>query len=158
MNNLNKALLGGAALCALTAVPGSAESAGPFHFSALHGGRVVNKTKMPNQGATHLTYTFADYGYVSASTPLNTKINYQESVCPAPQKFTLTPKKTKFGKTSLNLEAYSTCEIVTSTYKLVKQPSPGDTDAFELSMSGKFEQNGTKYKETIHFDYDLTFE
>jgi hypothetical protein len=158
MNNLTKTLFAGAALCALTAVPAAAEGAGPFHFTAHYGGRVVNKTKMPNHGATHVTSTFSVFTYEPASLPLGTKLSYQLNICPDPKKIKLTPKKTKFGKTSVEVQTYSGCASIMANYTLVKQPSSGDTDSFRLSMSSKFKQNGTKYKGTLNIDSNLVFE
>jgi hypothetical protein len=114
---------------------------------------------MPNHGATHVTYTFGIYTYVSASTPLRTKImGLSEKMCPAPQKVTLSPKKTVYGKVKLDLTYTNGCETIAPIYTLVKQPNPGDTDEYEVTIISKFEQDGTKYKGKFNLDYNVDFE
>ncbi len=159
MNNLSKTLLAGAALCALAAAPAFADSGFAPHVTALNGGRVVNKTKLHNHGATHVTYTFGLYDYVPASTPVGTKWTLvSQSFCPGPVKIKA-PKKTTYGKISIHHQTYSNgCELVSATYKLVKQPSVGATDQFVLSAIYKFEQNGTKYKGTLNLDTTVEFD
>ena len=66
MKNLNKTLLGGAALAAIAVAPAVAGNHPAFSFTALHGGRVVNKTKIHIQGSQHLAYTFSAYATVQA--------------------------------------------------------------------------------------------
>jgi hypothetical protein len=157
MNNLTKTLLCGVALCALTTVPAVAENAFAFHVTALHGGRAVNKTKLHNHGATHLTYTFGVYSYLSGSDPKKQRLTGSR-ICPAPNKVSVAPKKTQYAKIGVYTQTYSDgCEFVAATYKLLNPPVTG-TDNFVLSIASKFEQNGTKYKGTLNLDYTVFLE
>jgi hypothetical protein len=159
MNNLTRTLLAGVALCALTAVPAIAESAGPFHITALHGGRVVNKTKIHNHGVTHITYTFGVYATLSASTKVGTKFDLGSmQLCPAPKKIKAL-KKSQYGKIHLQVETYSNgCAKIDTIYKVTTPPVSGEVDTFEIILSNNFEQNGTKYKGTYNLDYTIDFE
>lgn len=157
MSNLTRTLLGGAALCALAVVPAVAQAAPTFHITSLHGGRVVNKTKLHNHGAVHITYTFGVYSTLSGSDPKKQRLNGSR-LCPAPDRVRVTPKKTQYAKIGIYTQTYSDgCEFVAATYKLLNPPVQG-TDNFVLSIASRFENNGTKYKGTLNLDYTVTLE
>lgn len=104
MKKLTKILLGGAALCALSAVPVVAGNAPKFHFIALHAGRVVNKTKMHNRGVTHVTYTYGVSTYVPASdlhkrvTLVDTFYRWSTSPCTIMATNVRAPTKSQYGR------------------------------------------------------------
>src|SRR5580658_1401030 len=50
MNKITQTLLGGAALYALATIPAAAGDVPNLHVYALHGGHVVNKTRMAKAG------------------------------------------------------------------------------------------------------------
>jgi hypothetical protein len=160
MKSLARALLCGAALCALasaSAIAGSASRAPVFHVTALHGGRVVNKTKLPNHGATHLTYTFAVYDYLPGSTSKKQLLGGSR-LCPAPTKVKVAPKKTEYAKIGVHAQTYSNgCAYVAATYKVLNPPTSG-VDNFVMSVISKYEQDGTKYKATLNLDCTVFLE
>ena len=120
---------------------------------------MVNKTKLHNRGATHITYTFSFYDYMSATYPLHKKVTIgATSVCGL-QKAKVSPKKTEFGKAGVTVDTYSNgCALVEPTYMLTTHPNPGDTDSFVTSIISKSEQNGTKYKNTLNLDVTIVFQ
>lgn len=172
MNNLTKTLLGSVALAALGAAPAMAEQKHPaFSFTAVHAGRVVNKTKLHNRGAVHLTYTFSVYG--TADVELDKKVlvgsfykwNSNSTVCSTPKmKLKLDPKKTVYGKISVATQTYSLgCPSGPTVYygvayKLTNPDGIGETDHFKSSLIGKFKNAHGKYKGTLNSIYSLTLE
>jgi hypothetical protein len=166
MNNLTRTLLGSAALCALATAPAMAGDVPAFHITALHAGKVVNKTTIHNQSRTHLTYTFGVYTYVSASD-LNIKVKLSGTGysfgCSASEKARIT-KQAKYGKAGIDYETYSTgCggagEVyAVDTYKLTNPAGEGRTDHFTSSLIGKYENSGVKYKATLNLDVGVGIE
>ena len=158
MNNLTRTLLCGAALGALTAVPAVADSAGLFDVTALHAGSVVKKTRMQH-GATHVTSTISVFTYMPGTVGTKSTILHQKSCNTTAPLKVKAPKKTFYGKITVRTETYSNgCELVEATYKLLKQPEPNTMDSFPISLTTKFDQNGTKYKDTLNLNYTLIFE
>lgn len=171
MNKLTKTLLGGVALAALTTAPAMAQQKHPgFHYMALHGGRVVNKTKMPNRGATHITYTFGIYTYASFSQAYRQKVHLQStfylnsnsSICnPNRRHFRVDQKKTEYGRTSLGKETYSfgcpsgPTTIYGMDYKITDPDAEGHTDHAEATYKARFTNSGTKYKGTLNLDVSI---
>lgn len=173
MNNLTKVLLGGAALCALTAVPAAAESAGRFNITALHAGRMVDKTKMHKQGATQVTSTASVFTYVPFSEYyrhrqplLSTFFKYNNGGDPCsnpPQKVTVEPKKTQYGKASIVVETISTlCDkpvkYYGAAYKITDPNAQGNDDFFRVIDQGRFTNSGTKYRGTLYLDINLVID
>jgi len=164
MNQLTKTLLAGAALCALATVPAIAQNALPFHITALHGGRVVNKTKMPNHGATHVTYTFGVYTYVSFSDYYGKKVRFAPYGGCGWSKVKVSPKKTEYAKLGTYSETYSTgCAYGPTiysgvTYKLTNPNSEGHTDHYVATWTFKSNNGGTKYKGKMNVDVSLFIE
>jgi hypothetical protein len=171
MNNLTKTLLCGAALSVLTAIPATAQHKHPsFSFRAFHAGRVVNKTKLRNPGAMHLTYTFGVYDYIQAQ--LNTKVwlggskwNSYSTICSAPKtKVKFAAKKTQYGKINAATQTYSLgCSSGPTTfygvdYKLKDPAGKGKIDLFRYSVIGTFKNANGKYKGTLNADVSLTLE
>ncbi|HEX3945619.1 MAG TPA: hypothetical protein VHW69_16190 [Rhizomicrobium sp.] len=170
MNKLTQALLTGSALCALGAAPVSAGNTSAIHLSMLHGGKVINKTKSYSPDRQHITYTYGVYTSIGLGQ-LNQKIklNGEHPIvgtdvfgCDNPTtkiKFHL--KKTVYGKAGKFAETYSLgpCghPIVHYglTYKLTDPNGEGHSDKLGISASGKFEQNGTKYKGAINYDFTV---
>jgi hypothetical protein len=163
VNKLTKTLLSGAAISVLTAVPVVASNAPILHLMALHGGRVVNKTKMPNRGATHVTYTFAYYSSQSANAPpkahlVSTFYAFSSTdICNLSKQRLEVPKKSIYAKIGKGTETYSLgCPNGPTTFFgdtwTNKTGKSGDTDFFVSKRIGKFEKNGTKYKETLNMD------
>ncbi len=166
VDGLTKALLGGVALSALTNASAIAEHKHPaFSFMALHAGRMVNKTKLHNQGATHLTYTFGVYSYflpvLDKKVPLATfyKWNSSGTLCSSPpEKEKFNPKKTLYGKLSRATETYSEgCSSGPTTfygadYKLTDPNGFGRTDYLNIILIGKYKNSGTTYKGTLNLD------
>lgn len=171
MNDLNRTLLAGVALCALTAIPAAGESAMPFHFTALHGGRVINKTKLHNHGATHITSTLSVFTYVPASSYRKTEVlpgtfyfeNYDP--CSATYRKMKVTKKAQYGKVGIVTETYTgICGVGIKTvlygnsYKLTEPNAQGKTDSFVSTLHDKFENNGTKYRGTLNIDVNVIVE
>jgi hypothetical protein len=160
MNNLTKTLLCGVALCAFTAVPAVAESAGPSNVTVLHDGRVVTKTKM-HRGATHMVSTFTAFAYESASTAtVGTKYPvFELIVCNTTKPMKVkAPKKTVYGKISANTQTYSGCGHVNVGYTVIKQPGPNTNDTFSMVVKSEFVKDGTKYKLTTNANVDMMFQ
>jgi hypothetical protein len=172
MNSLTKNLLTSVAFCALAAAPAVAESHPAFLVTALHGGRVVNKTKLHNSKAMHITYTFSVYSNVQAvldkKVPLTGsfyKWNSYSTACSNPkQKMKFDPKKTQYGKVSVATQTYSLgCPsgptvFYGADYKLTNPDGKGNTDHFVSSLIGTFKNANGKYKGTLNIDYSLFLE
>jgi hypothetical protein len=158
MYSLTKALLCGAALCALTVVPAVAESGSLFDITALHAGRTVKKTKMQH-GATHITSTLSVFTYVPGTVGAKSTVLDQQFCNMTPPIKVKARKKSAYGRIPVNTQTYSNgCEHVEATYKVVKQPDPNTTDNFVISIIGKFEGNGTKYRDTLNLAYTVIFQ
>lgn len=174
MDKLTQTLLGGVALGAFAAAPALAEQKQPVsHFTALHGGRVVNKTKMHNHGATHVTYTLGVYSYIPFTSAYHQKVHVEatyylysnSSVChPNRKHFRVDQKKTAYGKTSVGTETYSLgCPSGPTTiygmdYKITDPNAKGQTDHAEATYYAKFTNDGTKYKAKLNLDVSITID
>ncbi len=167
MNKLARTLLGGVSIYALASVPAVAEIPSAFHVTALHGGRVVNKTKLHNRGATHITYTYGVYTYVS-SAQLNKTVKlygtfykFEEHICSTPVK-AKAPKKSEYAKIGIATETYSLgCPsgptvFYGNTYELKDPNAKGHTDHFVSTQVYQFRSGGTKYRETVNLDVDVS--
>jgi hypothetical protein len=166
MSNLTKSLFGSVALCALMAVPAVSENADSSHMTALHGGRVINKTKLHNRGATHIYSTLSVFTYLPPSSYRKkqflpgTFYKYVDACSVTKWKVT---KKAQYGKVGFVTGTY-TCDGVAKTvpignfYKLTDPDAEGKTDHFVSSVSAKFENNGTKYKGTLSLDVSVIIE
>lgn len=174
MNKLTKTLLGGVALCALTGAPAIAQPKHhAFYFTALHAGRVVNKTKLRNQRHClyHISYcTLAFYTSVPASD-LNTrvklvdsffKLNSNSTICSNPKQKIKAPKKSVYAKIGTATETYSfgcpsgPTTFYGDTYKLTDKSGFGQTDTFTSVLVGKFKRNGKVYKGKLFIDAVVT--
>jgi len=172
MNNLTKTLLGGVALAALTTAPAMAghHRHPAFHVTALHAGKAVNKTKIHNQGATHITYTFGVYTYQPANAAKNThlagtyyKWNSNSSTCTYPKMKINAPKKSVYAKIGTATETYSIgCSGGPVSYLgdtwTNKTGVAGNTDTFVSTLTGKFMNGSTKYKGTLNLDVSVGIE
>lgn len=171
MNNLTKALLGSAAITAFATAPAMAARPHPaFSVTALHAGKIVNKTKMHNPKAGHITYTFSFYTDVSFAKfyqnrqPLGAfyKWNSYSTVCSNPKShITVNPKKTLYGKASVGTETYSLgCPSGPTKYhgvfyKITDPDAAGHTDFVHSSLVGKFKNSNGTYKGTLNTNYTL---
>ena len=166
MNKLAKALLSSTALTALACAPAVAGSAPAFHFRALHGGRVVNKTKMPNHGAAHITYTFGIYTDIPSSdfrktVKLTSTFVTFSGMCSLGSAVKMkAPKKSEYGKIGIVAETYTNrCAfpvvVYGNTYKLTDSAGEGHTDHFVSSRIYKFANGSTKYKGTLNLDVSV---
>jgi hypothetical protein len=173
MNNLNKTLLSGVALYALTSVPAVADGFGQFHITLLHGGRVLNKTKMHTSGATRVTSTFSAFSYIAFSDyfghkkPLRGsffKYNNSGDICSnPPQTVKVEPKKTLYGKASTYTTTYSeNCAAPVTfygaAYKITDPNAKGNTDFVHVIDKATFYNDGKKYKGTLNMDINVTIE
>lgn len=170
MNTLIRTLLGSTALCVLATAPAVAGSAPKFHVTALHRGRVVNKTRLQNPVRGHFTYTFGVYTYVSSAS-LNKTVTLTSSfykfdsscsfVTPVRVK---APKKSEYGKIGWTTETYS--DVCTpgpnvfygNTYKLTNPDGKGHTDHFVSTQIFQVKRNNRKYKGTLHSDVNVFVE
>jgi len=165
MNNLSKTLLGGVALVALTAAPAFAHKFHGGHVTSMLGhNNVVNKSKMHNQKATHVTYTYGVYTYQSASAPKKThlgatfyKWNDSGSLCSAPPMSIKAPKKSVYAKIGTASQTYSIgCTNGPTTFIgdtwTNKTGVAGNTDTFTSTLIGKFHNGSSKYKGTLNLD------
>jgi hypothetical protein len=170
MNNLTKALLGSAAMTVLATAPAMAAHSHPaFSVTAMHDGKVVNKTKMHNQKAGHITYTFSVYATIPSElnqwVPLTStfyKWNSYSTLCSNPkQKVKFDPKKTQYGKLRAATETYSEgCPSGPTTffgaeYKLLKSTNQ---DQFVVELIGTFKNSNGKYKGQLNIDTNLSIE
>ena len=149
MNAITQVLLAGAAFGALATAPALAAGAPHSNFTALHAGRVVNKTRIHNPARTHLTYTFSAYTTIPASDLYKTvhvgiayKFNSYSTVCSNPrQKIKVFPKKTKYGRAGTYTETYSygcasgPTVFYGPTYKLTDPAGEGRSDYFVPPLS-----------------------
>jgi hypothetical protein len=173
MNKFTKSLLSGVALCALTPLPALAVSHPAFTFTAVHAGRMVNKTKFHVPERLHLTYTFSVYASAKLDLGVKTQIgglyrwnstvSGHSTICSNPkQKMTFDSKKTLYGKLSAATETYSMgCPSGPTTYygtdyKLTDPNGYGKTDHFRSSLIGRFQGVGGRYKGTLNIDENLT--
>jgi hypothetical protein len=172
MNNLTKALLGSAAITVLAAAP--AVAAHPaFSVTAMHDGKMVNKTKMHNQKAGHITYTFGVSTaipfsqYYQNKQPLGSfyKWNSYSTVCSNPKsRLKVDPKKTDYGKASVGFETYSLgcpsgpTKLYGVFYKITDPDAAGHTDHVHGSLSGKFKNSRGRYRGTLNIDYTLSID
>ena len=170
MDKLTEALLGGVAISALAVAPAVVQQKHPgFHFTALHGGRVVNKTKMPNHGATHITYTFGIYSYQPANAPPKTHLigtfyRFESyNFCALVKEKIKAPKKSIYARLGTATETYSFgCSNGPTTFLgdtwTNKTGKSGDTDFFVSKLISTFKNNGTKYKATMNLDVGVIIE
>jgi hypothetical protein len=164
MNKLTTTLLGGVAMCALAAAPAMAAKHYAMHVTALHAGHQVNKSKMHAPGATHVTYTFGAYSYLSASSPPKTHIlstyykwNNSGTICSAPKMKIKAPKKSVYAKIGTASETYSFgCPSGQTVFLgdtwTNKTGVSGNTDTFVSTLLGKFHNGSLKYKGTLNLD------
>lgn len=158
---------------ALAFNPAIAQNEAPhfFHFTTLHGGRIVNKTKLHNHGATHITYTVGVYTYVSASNYRKTQIlpgtfaMEEYEPCNVSYLKMTAPKKAEYGKVGIVTETYTgicgegvKTVLYGNSYKLTDPNAQGKTDHFVSSIFGKFENNGTKYKGRLNLDVQVSID
>jgi hypothetical protein len=168
MNNLTTTLLGGVALAALAIAPATAGSHHALlHVSAMHAGHAVNKSKIHNQGATHVVYTFSVYSTQAASAPPKThliftyyKWNSNGTTCSAPKMKIKAPKKSVYAKIGTASETYSLgCSSGPTVYLgdtwTNKTGVAGNTDSFVSTLDGKFSNGSTKYKGTLNLDVSV---
>lgn len=165
MNKLAKTLLGGVALSALATVPAVAEDHPALHYSALHGGRVVNKTKLQNNQCGRDCYTFTIYTSVPASDLHKTvplvgtyyKWNSNSTFCSNPRQKLKAPKKSIYAKVRAATLTYSEgcpsgpLTFYGETYKLTDPSGEGKTDTFSADLIGRFKSDHGTYKGTLHF-------
>ncbi len=173
MNKLTRTLLGGTALCALAA-PAFAAAAPKMHVRALHAGHVVNKTKVHNQTAQHITYTFSVYTSVPASdfhkmVPLVSTFYKWNSTTDSsiydcggnPRMKIKAPKKSLYGKIKTGTESYSFgCSsdpmvFYGDNYKLTDASGEGKTDAFVSTLYAWFKNSRGRYKGTLNLDVSV---
>lgn len=167
MNNLTRALLGSVALGALAAAPATARPTHPtMHVTALHAGKVVNKTRMSNPAGGHITYTFHIYSYQSSNAPPKTHLPqtfYQfntEGVCDYREHRMKVPKRSIYAKIGTATETYSFgCSNGPSMFYgdtwTNRTGKSGDIDVFTSTLISTFKANGTKYKATLNLDVEV---
>ncbi len=174
MNALTKTLLGGVAISALAIVSAAAKNDPGISVSALHAGRVVNKTKVHNHGAMHITYTFSVYSTVAFNDYFKNKKallgtfykwNSYSTLCSNPkQKVTFDSKKTQYGKIGPATETYSfgcpsgATVFYGAKYKITDPDAKGHADHFVVHNKGTFNNSRGKYKGTLNLDTTLTIE
>ena len=175
MSKLTQSLLGSTAAGALLVTPAIAQPTHPgFHPVALHAGHAVNKTKLLNQGATHLTYTFGVYSEQPASAPKKTHLiyTYYQWVTSWSDSFTCTPLKTRIKAPKRSI--YAKIGTATETYSFGctngvqpvfygdtwtnKTGTSGETDRFVSTLAAKFTSSGKKYKGTLNLDVSVFIE
>ena len=170
MNNLTKTLLGGVALCALATAPALAGNAPKFHVTALHAGRVVNKTGARRHcwpTASCLTYTLNVSTAVPASdfhkaVPLAATFYKWNTIsgCSDPKEKLKVPKKSLYGKVHGATETYSfgcpsgLTVFYGDSYKLTDKSGFGQTDTFVSVLKSEWEQS-VKYKGTLYLDVSV---
>jgi hypothetical protein len=168
VNSITTALLGGTALCALATAPAIAGNISALHVTALHGGHLVNKTRVHSPGRTHLTYTFGSVSTYIPASDLDKKVklidtyykwNSSNSLCTTPkEKIKVVPKKTQYATIGTFTTTYSEgCAsgptvFYGDTYKLTNPEGEGHTDHFVSSLIGWFKNGGQKYKGTLNVD------
>jgi hypothetical protein len=167
MNNLTKALLGGVSLSALAVVSAAAQQKHPFAITALHAGRVVNKTRPAFHCLGTLTYcSFYIFTYVSTANLnktvnlMNTfyKFNSNNSFCSNPHKphIKVQKNKTVYGKVgTATITYYEGCKgaqpkFYGDTYELTD--ASGKSDYFESMLTGKFHLGGSEYRGRLILD------
>ncbi len=168
MNNLTTTLLGSVALAALTTAPAMAAKHHPahpaMHVTALHAGKQVNKSRVHQNGAQHITYTFGVYTYYSASSHSAQNLagtfykwNSYSTLCSAPAMKIKAPKKSTYGKIKTGTETYSFgcpsgATVFYGDIYTNKSGSAGQTDTFVSTLTGKFRNSRGKYKGTLNLD------
>lgn len=169
MNNLTKTLLGGAALSALAAAPALAHHAPQFHIQALHAGKRVNKTKIHNQRALHITYTLGIYTAIPAAVhkavPLVLTFykwnTYSDAaLCTEPKQKIKAQRKSLYGKVRTATETYSfgnDCSYVFygDTYTLIDPSGAGQTDSFVSTLYGRFKTWNGAYRGKLILDVSV---
>ena len=172
MNNLTKTLLGGVALSVLAAVPAVAQVQIPaMRVTALHAGHVVKKTNLHNPcSAPHCDYTFSVYSYQPASAPKKThliytyyKWNSNSTLCSDPKEKIKAPKKSIYAKIGTATETYSLgCPSGPTVFYgdtwSNKTGVAGETDYFVSTLTGKFQNNGIKYKGVLPINVYVVIE
>jgi hypothetical protein len=169
MNNLTRALLGSAALCALTNTPAAAQAHQPnIHVTALHAGRSVNKTKRYHCKAHSHTSSCRLYVYtdVSASDYRKRvwlamtyyKFNNSSMLCSSPETEIKAYKKSTYGRIRTGTETYSfgcpsgPTKFYGDIYELKDPSGFGQTDNFESLMTGTVHVHGGTYKDRLILD------
>lgn len=178
MNTITQALLGGAALLALATSQGSANNLSPFHVTALHAGRMVNKTRIHRPGRIDITYTISTSTHVPASdlgVTVKLGVTYYKwnsqtvsgayTICSNPkQKIKLSTKKTAYAKLGTSTETYSygctsgPTVFHGDTYDLFNKAGFGQTDHFVSTLIGKFGRkapSAPRYKGTLNLDVNV---
>lgn len=166
MNQLTKTLLGGVALGALGACPSMAQQKHPASsLTAMHAGRVVNKTQLGRPEYHCLTHihascTFEIYTDVPASDLRKTvplagtffRWNSYSTLCSHPKQHIRAWKKSTYAKITTGTQTYSVgcpsgpTEFYGDFYKLTDKSGFGKSDFFESELTGKFRNHYGKYK------------
>lgn len=170
MNKLTRTLLGGAALAALAVAPGVAKNAHAFHFTALHGGRVVYKSKFHNP---HRCDDSSCTAYVYTSVPASDlrktvrlidtfyKLNSNSTICNNPTQHLKAPRKGQYGKVGAATETYSIgcpsgpTTFYGNTYKLTDKAGEGKNDVFVSKLRGEFTTSHGTYKGTLYIEANV---
>jgi len=173
MNNLTIALLGGVSATALIAVSASAGTVNHMtgqHVQALHAGKVINKSKMQNRGATKIYSTLSVFTYAPASSKkqelLGTFYKYNNSgdLCSTPKKSKIkADKKSVYGKVATgSITYYEGCSGAQPTfygdYWTNKKGKSGQTDTFQSVLTASFTNGGAKYIGQLTLDVNVGIE
>jgi len=169
MNNLTKTLLGSAALIALTAVPALAENFRVPHLIALHAGKRINKTKLPNNRGAHIYSTFSVFTYQPANAPRKTHLSQTfydwiyDDFCDVKEQRIKAPKRSIYAKIGTAIETYSVgCLSGPGTFYgdtwTNKTGQSRDVDTFVSSVFTKFTGGGTHYRGTVTLDVNVIVE
>lgn len=148
------------AISALAVAPAGAQPKYPaMHVTARYAGHAVNKTKLHSPcSAPHCDYTFSVYSYQPASAPKKThliytyyKWNSSGTLCSNPREKIKAPKKSIYAKIGTATETYSLgCSSGPTVFYgdtwSNKTGVAGNTDYFVSTLTGKFQNNGIKYK------------
>jgi hypothetical protein len=173
MNLLTKALLCGAAHCALGVSPVKAQHKDfGFHVVALHAGRTVHKTSLHAHGITHQTQTVSPSYFVSADGYRKKEYLFstfyrfesQSSFCypnAYKPKNKLDRKRTEYAKLGTTTSSFSLgCSsgftpYYGDTYKLVNKAGFGQKDFFKSTLTGKYKNKNGTYKGTLHLNVEV---
>jgi hypothetical protein len=173
MNNLTIALLGGVSATALVAVSASAGTMNHMtgqHLTALHAGKVINKSKMHNAGTTKIYSTISVFTYGTTSSNkqelLGTFYKYNNSgdLCSVPKKSKIkAAKKSVYGKVATgSITYYEGCPGAQPTfygdYWTNKSGKSGQTDTFQSVLTANFTNGGAKYKGQLTLDVNVFIE
>lgn len=160
-------LLASVAALALNVGSASAAKHPGMHVTAMHAGKQVNKSKLHNQGASHITYTFGVYTYQPANAAAKThlggtfyKWNNSGSICSTPKMSIKAPKKSVYAKIGTLGQTYSIgCSSGPTTFYgdlwTNKTGVAGNTDTFRSVLKGKFHNGSAKYKGTLNLDVQV---